>query len=274
MTSISVIVPTYNRATFLSEALASLAAQTRLVGEIIVWDDGSTDGTEQAARAAEGPVRYFRSENGGKSRALNAALSEARGDLIWICDDDDVAMPQAAEILAGLLEAAPEAGAAGASYVRFGEDPASGARIEQGPGYWPDLSRGSVLRHLLEDIFLFQNATLVRRDLYDRAGPFREDLARSIDYDMAIRLAVRAPIAMSDTVVFRQRKHDGRRGPAASQHEAARSEEVWKAADREVFAGLRKTIPLSLYAALYEATRWHIALNVSTTANTRRPIRR
>src|SRR6056297_1463995 len=142
MTSITAIVPTYNRAAFLAETLASLAAQTRPVAEILVWDDGSTDGTEQAARAAPGPIRYFRSANGGKSRALNAAMAEARGDLIWICDDDELALPQAAETLAAMLEAAPEAGAAGGSYVRFRDDPVTGARSETGPGYWPDLSRG------------------------------------------------------------------------------------------------------------------------------------
>lgn len=252
MMSITVIVPTYNRAAMLSETLAGLAVQTRPLAEILVWDDGSTDGTEDVARAAAGPVRYFRSTNAGKARALNAAMAEARGEFIWICDDDDIALPDAAETLADMLVAAPQAGAAAGSYVRFRDDPDTGARIESGPGYWPDLSHGSVLRHLLEDIFLFQNATLVRRALYDRTGPFREDLARSIDYDMAVRLAVRSPIVVTEAVVFRQRKHGGERGPAAARHAAAASDAVWKAADRAVFEPFRESIPLALYTALFE----------------------
>ena len=203
-------------------------------------------------RAAPGPIRYFRSANGGKSRALNAALRQARGDLIWICDDDDPALPHAAETLSGMLAAAPGAGAAAGSYRRFRDDPATGTRAESGPGYWPDLSQGSVLRHLLEDIFLFQNATLVRRDVYDRVGPFREDLARSIDYDMIVRLALQAPITVTDQALFWQRKHDGARGPASARHAAAESEAVWKEADRAVFAPFRETIPLTLYTTFFE----------------------
>lgn len=110
MTSISAIVPTYNRAGYLTQAVEALRAQTRKPDEIIVWDDGSTDGTEAAARKMGKAIRYFRSENGGKSRALNAAMREARGDLIWICDDDDLALPDAAETLAGMLRSAPRGG--------------------------------------------------------------------------------------------------------------------------------------------------------------------
>ena len=228
--TITAIVPTYNRAVYLAEALAAIAGQTRPVDEIIVWDDGSSDATETVARAAAGPVRYFKSANGGKSRALNAAMAEATGSLIWICDDDDIALPHAAETLGALLGAHPEAGVAGASYRRFQSDPESGTRIEQGPGYWPDLSQGSVLRHLLEDIFLFQNATLVRRSAYDAVGAFREDLPRSIDYDMIIRLALHTTVVMTQETVFLQRKHDGLRGPAAARHAADRSDEIWAAA--------------------------------------------
>lgn len=252
MASITAIVPTYNRVGFLREAIESLTAQTRPVEEIIVWDDGSTDGTGDAVSKLGTAVRYFRSENGGKARALNAALSEARGELIWICDDDDIALPHAAERLSGMLDAAPEAGVAAGSYRRFRQDPETGERIESDPGYWPDLSSGSVLRHLLEDIFLFQNATLVRRAVYERVGPFREDLARSIDYDMIVRLALCAPVLVTDEPLFLQRKHEGVRGPATARHAAARSDEVWKAADLEVFSRFHETVPLSVYSALYE----------------------
>ncbi|RAK13875.1 glycosyltransferase family 2 protein [Salipiger aestuarii] len=252
MTSISVIVPSYNRANFLREAINSLTAQTRPVEEILVWDDGSTDSTPNEVKSLSGPIRYFRGENGGKAKALNAAMREARGELIWICDDDDIALPGAVERLAGVLERRPEAGVAAGSYVRFRDDAATGARVETGPGYWPDLSDGSVLRHLLEDIFLFQNATLVRRALYDKVGPFREDLARSIDYDMVVRLALQAPVVVLEEPLFKQRKHDGARGPAAARHAAAQSDAVWKQADRALFAPFRESIPLSLYAGLFD----------------------
>lgn len=135
MTSITAIIPTYNRAALLKETLQSLAAQTRPIDEILVWDDGSTDDTEAVVRAAQGPIRYFRTANSGKSRALNAALQEAKGDLIWICDDDDLALPHAAERLSGMLANAPDVDVAAGCYVRFRVDPVTGKQIETGPGY-------------------------------------------------------------------------------------------------------------------------------------------
>lgn len=154
--------------------------------------------------------------------------------------------------LVAALTHSPDAGAAAGSYRRFRDDPMTGERVESGPGYWPDLAQGSVLRHLLEDIFLFQNATLVRRALYDKVGPFREDLARSIDYDMIVRLALHAPIAVIEEPLFKQRKHDGARGPAAARHAAAQSDAVWKDADRALFVPFRESIPLSVYEGLFD----------------------
>ncbi|MCV6586989.1 MAG: glycosyltransferase [Marinibacterium sp.] len=260
-------MPTFNRSAFLDEALTALRRQDRPLSQIIVWDDGSVDdtGTVACRHAAESdvPILYQRAENGGKSRALNRSLELATGDYIWICDDDDVSLPGAARLMADALDRTG-AGMAAGRHLRFSDDPASGARVLGDTGYWPDLSRGSVLRHLLEDIFFFQNATLVRRGLYDQVGPFREDLKRSIDYEMLVRLAARAPVAMLDDVLFHQRKHDGARGPAGAQHGVAQSEQVWLENDRAIFAGFRNMLPLTLYGAFFsggsEALRHRAAL--------------
>ena len=254
MTTVTAIVPTYNRRAYLSEAIDSIEAQVRTVDQIIIWDDGSTDGTEAyvRARAAAQPSRilYRRSENRGKSSALNAALAEATGDLIWICDDDDVSLPIAVSMLEKALERSNAAVAAG-RHERFRTNPETGVRELIGTGYWPDLKNGSILRHLLEDIFFFQNAALVRRNAYDRVGPFREDLDRSIDYEMFVRLASRFPIELVDEVLFLQRKHEGARGPATARHEAKKSEMVWESADRRIFSEFRAVLPIELYEALY-----------------------
>jgi glycosyltransferase involved in cell wall biosynthesis len=255
MPAVTAIVATFNRRAYLSEAIDSLRAQTRPPEQIIVWDDGSTDDTPDymapLAAASGGEVLYRRGENRGKSAALNAALREARGDYVWVCDDDDIAMPDAVERLAAALETS-DAGMAIGRHTRFRTDPISGRETDLGTGYWPDLSEGNLLRHLLEDIFFFQNATLVRRTALDLAGPFREDLTRSIDYDMFVRIATRAPMVLIDGVLFRQRKHDGARGPAVARHAATRSEAVWREADRAIFAELRNKLPLALYEALFE----------------------
>lgn len=251
MSTLSVIIPTFNRKDFLLEALESVQAQTRPVDEIIVWDDGSTDGTQDVMAGFDDPkLQYHRAENAGKSAALNQAMKLASGCYIWICDDDDLAVPDAAEELTRVLDNDPTIGISGGSYQRF-RDTQNGRELS-GPGYWPDLDNGTPLRHLLEDIYLFQNATIVRRSCYDEVGPFREDLARSIDYEMLVRLATRYPIHMSQDVMFLQRKHDGDRGPASMRHAASAVDNVWAAQDRIVFDSLRDHIPLSLIQAMYE----------------------
>ncbi len=89
MQAISVVIPTYNRARAVVEAVKSVLAQTRLPEEIIVIDDGSTDGTEQALRTLGAPLRYIAKENGGVSSARNAGVRAARGEWIAFLDSDD-----------------------------------------------------------------------------------------------------------------------------------------------------------------------------------------
>ncbi len=236
--------------------MTALKAQSVPLCEVIVWDDGSTDDTKsvvQEASEADGPeIRYFSAENAGKAAALNRAIAKARGEAIWVCDDDDISRPDAAAQMLATMRMSGAQVVCG-RYQRFGEDPETGRTISPGPGYWPDLSSGSLVRHLLEDIFLFQNATLVTKVAYQQVGPFREDLARAIDYDMIVRLATRYPIAFVDSILFDQRKHSGARGPAAARHEAARMDEIWGEADRQVFLDLRDKLPFSLYEAMFEA---------------------
>ncbi|WP_372575077.1 glycosyltransferase [Ruegeria jejuensis] len=262
--SISAIIPTFNRSSYLGEAVEALLNQTRPLSQILIWDDGSTDDTPDVARRLlsadrSGVLAYFRAENQGKSAALNAAMKEVRGDYVWICDDDDIACPDAAEKLGHVLDTGT-AGIAAGAHVRFSVAADSAEKTFFGTGYWPDLSSGSVIRHLLEDIFFFQNASLVRRSCYETIGPFREDLSRSIDYEMFVRLGTRFPIEMIDDVVFFQRKHEGLRGPAAQQHAAASSEAVWFEADRAIFADLRPRLPIAFYAALFKADSQDLAL--------------
>lgn len=257
---ITAIVPTFNRAAMIGEALEAIMAQKRAVSEIIVWDDGSKDDTptKMAEITARHPnrIRYERAENGGKSRALNKALELARGDYIWICDDDDVALPDATMRLSEPLDAHPEVGLVAGKHLRFSTPndlpgPVETRKIDDA-GYWPDLGSGSILRHTLEDIFFFQNGTLVRRNCYDQVGPFATDLARSIDYEMTVRLLARYPAEVLDEPVFLQRKHDGARGPSWALAEAKRSEEVWSQTDREIFRRLRPMLPLSLYQGMFD----------------------
>lgn len=101
--AISCVVPVFNGADLVGEAVASLMAQTLPPAEIVVVDDGSTDGSAAAAReAGDGRLRVVRRANGGQARARNAGLAAARCGLISFLDHDDLAPPGR---LAGLAAA-------------------------------------------------------------------------------------------------------------------------------------------------------------------------
>ena len=248
---ISFIVPTFNRARYLREALDSIIGQKGEDDEVLVVDDGSTDGTAEVVAATGPQVRYLRQDNAGKSVALNRGLAATTGRYVWICDDDDVLRTDALATLLPVLERDAGLGFVFGRYTRFREAP-RGAREDMGTGYWPDLSSGSLARHILEDAFVMQNAALVRRSAYEAVGPFSTAMARSLDYEMFVRLAATHAAAYVDSCVFDQRKHEGARGPRSMLHAATRSDEVWQVFDKQIFLNLYRHAPLALFAAMFE----------------------
>src|SRR3990172_13226391 len=87
---ISVIIPTYNRAAYLAEALNSVISQTYKDFELIVVDDGSTDNTEEAVRRFTVDIKYIYQKNQGVSAARNRGISESGGEFLSFLDSDDL----------------------------------------------------------------------------------------------------------------------------------------------------------------------------------------
>lgn len=121
---VSVIVPCFNQARFLSESLASLLAQTYPHWEAIVVDDGSTDDTGVEARrwlARDSRFRYLAQNNGGQSAARNCGLRHARGDYLQFLDADDIIAPEKFALQVGALESSTTPGLAICDYA-FGTE--------------------------------------------------------------------------------------------------------------------------------------------------------
>lgn len=108
---VSVIIPTHNRRGMLREAIASARAQTLPPTQIIVCDDGSTDGTEEDFREPDALLTYLRQAQAGPAAARNMGLRAAQGDAVAFLDSDDVWTPRKLEVQCGLLESDPEIGA-------------------------------------------------------------------------------------------------------------------------------------------------------------------
>jgi glycosyltransferase involved in cell wall biosynthesis len=107
--SISVVIPTYNRAALLGRAVESALAQTVAPLEILIVDDGSTDNTAEVCRAWGAPVRYIRTANGGVAKARNVGMAEARGEWVALLDSDDEWEPDKLAAQCAALDAASEA---------------------------------------------------------------------------------------------------------------------------------------------------------------------
>lgn len=200
--AVSVIIPTYNRAGYLRQALDSVLAQTIRPAEIIVVDDGSTDDTA-ACIAAYGPaVRYLCHQgNRGIAAARNTGLQAAQGDLIAWLDSDDLWEPAfLARTTALLAEDATLDGA----YTGLTMIDAEGTALRTAIHVEPP---AELYDAMVRDSFLATASLVVRRRCYDQVGLFDPQFRICEDYDMWLRLAQRFRMAGIPEPLVRIRVH-------------------------------------------------------------------
>lgn len=220
----SVLVPTYNQATFLPDALESLLAQSYPHWEAVVVDDGSTDDTRDILRryASRDPrIRGFHKENGGVASALNEGIRNARGD--WLCwlSSDDWFEPDALRIYSETIRRHPDVRFFFSGFFRF--DEATGRRLA--PRYRPPRPEYRVIRFFLWN-FVHGIAVAVHRSVFEEVGPFDERLRYAQDVDMWLRICARHRSVHIDrrTCVTRVHRTQGTTGfPEGGIFDTARS---------------------------------------------------
>jgi len=220
---VSAIIPAYNRADFLSETISTLLAQTSPPHEIIVVDDGSTDGTEAAVAQFGDAVRYRRIENSGAPVARNVGAAMATGDWLWFCDSDDLWRPEFMERMRALAATAPYPKFLFGNFqlVRNGvwESVTKFATAPQ--GFWNAIASEKVeggaifteplYPHLLKFQPIFPSTIVMTKALFDAVGGFDAKFARtaSEDFEFTLRCVAEAPIGMSETALTGVRRHGG-----------------------------------------------------------------
>ncbi len=184
---VTVIIPTYNYAEYVREAVESVIGQTYRPIEIIVVDDGSQDNTreELAGFINAGQIRYIYQDNRGLAAARNTGLRSAGGEYISFLDSDDLIDEKKIEVQAGYLEQHPEYGVTFSDFRFFkGNDRSS--LIKPPVHHSGELT----LRDFIRGNFIPVHSTLVRQDLFKRAGYFDESLRECEDSDLWIRAMI------------------------------------------------------------------------------------
>jgi glycosyltransferase involved in cell wall biosynthesis len=201
---VSVVIPCYNQARFLGEAIQSVLRQGYSDLEIIVVDDGSRDGTEEVASGyakEDSRVRLVRQENRGLAAARNRGLAEAEGEYIVFLDSDDRLVSEALEVGVRELEAHP-----GCAFVSgiCRKITADGSIV---PGWEQFRVRDDPYLELLRSCPVYVPAVMYRRSVFDAVGGFDTSYKAAEDYDLYYRILERYPVYCHDTLVAEIRRH-------------------------------------------------------------------
>ena len=201
---VSIVIPVYNGANFLREAIDSALAQTYQNIEVIVVNDGSTDGgkTEEIVLSYGDRIRYFRKENGGVASALNVGIREMTGNFFSWLSHDDVYYP---EKVAVNLENMLLYGKPCIVYSDYEQIDENGNRLKlcSFQDIQPSQLRISfILRRLIHGCSL-----LVPRECFDLVGTFNEHLLTTQDYDRWFRFAARYRFVHIPRILMKSRVH-------------------------------------------------------------------
>jgi glycosyltransferase involved in cell wall biosynthesis len=202
---VSVVIPCYNQARFLGEAIQSVLSQGYTHFEIVVVDDGSRDGTEGVASgyaSEDARVRLVKQENRGLAAARNRGLAEARGEYVVFLDADDRLLFEALEVGVRELEAHP-----GCAFVSgiCRKITADGSVVA---GWEQFRVRDDPYLELLRSCPIYVPAVMYRRWALDTVGGFDTSYKAAEDYELYYRILERFPIYCHDDLVAEIRRHE------------------------------------------------------------------
>jgi len=200
--TVSVVIPAYNAERYIGETLQSVLAQTYRDFEVVVVDDGSTDGTREIVRRYGERVRLIEQPNSGPSAARNRGIREARGEFIAFVDSDDLWLPEKLTLQMPLF-ADDEVGLV---YCRAARVDAEGRALNESSGRKP---QGWVFEDFLLRNHCPTSGAVVRREAFERCGYFPEDMVWAEDWHLWLRIAREYRFAAVEEVLTHHRVHGG-----------------------------------------------------------------
>lgn len=192
----SVIIPAHDAALYLGECIDSVLAQTHPVHEVIVVDDGSTDGTAAIASSFGAPVRLVRQARAGANPARNRGVRESEGAFIAFQDADDIWEPTKLQVQFDAFTAAPDVDIVFGMVTQF-----RSPELPEHLVHLPEDAESPIVGH-------HSGAMLLRRETFDAVGPLDESNYSGDFVDWFARaLEQQRRIVVVDEVVMRRRLH-------------------------------------------------------------------
>ena len=193
--AVSVVIPAFQAASFIEDALQSVAAQTLAVQRIVVVDDGSTDGTSEVvtawSRQHAVKVLLIKQANGGAGSARKVGLQNTDSDLMMFLDADDRLRPEGVELLRQALQETPSALVAYGAMRTFVDDRQGASAANKAV-----LATGPVM---------LPSTSIIRRSAFEQIGHFGDDNFSAVDwFARIIELGPTASVSISDVVVERR----------------------------------------------------------------------
>jgi len=189
---ISIVIPTYNRADMVPEAVESVLNQQFRSFEVIVVDDGSTDHTPALLAGFTPAITVIRQDNRGVSAARNRGIRNAKGEFIALLDSDDLWEPEKLTYQSDFFQNHPGA------LICHTEETwlRKGKRVN--PKKRHRKPSGDIFEPSLELCLVSPSAVMMHKTLFDQVGLFDETLPACEDYDLWLRVACRYPVALID----------------------------------------------------------------------------
>ncbi len=203
---VSVVIPAYNAARWIRDALDSVARQTYPTIETLVVDDASTDQTETVVRSHPLPCSYIRNPtNSGPSAARNRAIQASSGKYVAFLDADDVWLPDKLSLQVALLESDPSILAVGCHIPAVESPMILVGQDEKTAEGTPAVTRFSFVEMIVKNRLASPSAVVVRRSDLLEVGLFDNDMCISEDFDLWLRLSRRGLVARIEMPLARYR---------------------------------------------------------------------
>jgi glycosyltransferase involved in cell wall biosynthesis len=199
---ISVVIPTYNRASFFKEAIDSVLSQTFRDFELIVVDDGSTDETPELLLSYGNKIKVIKKANKGPSAARNRGIKAAKGEWIAFLDSDDVWKPDKLEKQVQFIKDNPDIKICQTEEIWI----RNGKRVN--PRKKHEMHSGWIYEQCLPLCIVSPSSVMIHRDVFEKVGFFDETMPACEDYDLWLRIAPYYPICLvREKLIVKQGGH-------------------------------------------------------------------